>query len=259
MIDFEQKQQYDMADLVKIVAALRNPDGGCPWDLKQTHHSIRQNMIEETYEVVEAIDLDDPELLREELGDVLLQVVFHSQMEKEAGRFDFDAVCDEVCKKLIYRHPHVFGDKTAATADTALENWEAMKNREKGRDTAADRLDSVPASLPALMRAAKTQKRAAAYGFRPENTQQTLDRLDACVKALRNEPQNRADAVGEMLFAAVFAARALDTEPEEALCTATKRFAKRVKSCEALAAQDGKLLEQLDKEALASYWNSEKH
>lgn len=257
MIDFKTKQQYDMADLVKIVAALRNPNGGCPWDLRQDHHSIRQNMIEETYEVVDAIDQDDSELLREELGDVLLQVVFHSQMESEEGRFDFNAVCDEVCKKLIYRHPHVFGDQTAATPDKALENWEAMKNREKGRDTAADRLDSIPASLPALMRAAKAQKRAAPYGFAPQNADETLDNLQKSTEALRACSGDKNEAVGRVLFAAVAAARALDVEPEEALTAATNRFCERVKACEKSAAKDGKLLEEVDRRDLASYWERE--
>ena len=123
MVEFVQKPRYTAQDLVRIVALLRQPEGGCPWDKAQTHASIRQNFIEETYEAVEAIDLGDPELLQEELGDVLLQVALHCQMEAERGAFDFDEVCNGICQKLLYRHPHVFGDVAAATPDEALRNW----------------------------------------------------------------------------------------------------------------------------------------
>lgn len=254
MIDFKEKEQYSMDDLVQIVAMLRDPENGCPWDKQQTHQSIRQNMIEETYEVIEAIDLEDTALLREELGDVLLQVVFHSQMEAEKSSFNFDAVCDEVSKKLVYRHPHVFGQLKADTADGALEAWEKMKNQEKGRDTAADRLDSIPASLPALMRAAKAQKRAAAYGFKPQNAEETLQMLSKKVSKLNENPDNAKQAVGQVLFAAVATARSMGVEPEEALSKATEMFCQRVKQCEADAEKDGKLLEDLDRQDLSEYW-----
>ena len=144
MVDFEQKEHYTAQDLVRIVALLRDPDHGCPWDKEQTHRSIRSNFIEETYEALEAIDLADAHLLEEELGDVLLQVALHCQMEAEQGTFDFDSVCDGICKKLIYRHPHVFGDTVAETTGEVLSNWEALKNAEKERTTAKSRLESVP-------------------------------------------------------------------------------------------------------------------
>ena len=148
--DFELKEHYTIDDLLHIMRILRG-EGGCPWDREQTHASIRKNMIEETYETVEAIDRQDSGMLREELGDVLLQVVFHTQMEQERGVFNFDDVCDGICQKLILRHPHIFGDVVAKTSDQVLKNWDEIKKKEKGQTSAAQTLRSVPAVLPALM------------------------------------------------------------------------------------------------------------
>ena len=150
---YPEKQHYTADDLAAIIAILRDPDNGCPWDKVQTHRSIRMNFLEEAYEAVDAIDLDDPELLCEELGDVLMQVVFHAQIEREAGHFTFAEVCDGVCRKLLDRHPHIF------RGDESIKDWDSLKNKEKGRLTLADDLESVPSALPALMRAAKLQKR----------------------------------------------------------------------------------------------------
>ena len=158
MIAYPTKPQYTADDLAAIIAILRDPQNGCPWDKVQTHASIRMNFLEEAYEAVDAIDLDDPHLLCEELGDVLMQVVFHAQIEAEAGRFTWQQVCDGVCRKLIARHPHIFG------GDDSIKDWDALKNKEKGRLTLQDDLASVPQALPALMRAAKLQKRADRYG-----------------------------------------------------------------------------------------------
>jgi len=146
---YPEKQHYTADDLAAIIAILRDPDNGCPWDKVQTHRSIRMNFLEEAYEAVDAIDLDDPELLCEELGDVLMQVVFHAQIEREAGHFTFAEVCDGVCRKLLDRHPHIF------RGDESIKDWDSLKNKEKGRLTLADDLESVPGALPALMRAAK--------------------------------------------------------------------------------------------------------
>ena len=159
-MDFQYKEAYTISDLLVIMRLLRAPDG-CPWDKVQTHQSIRQNFIEETYEAVEAIDKEDYDLMREELGDVLMQVIFHSIMEEEAGRFTFDDVCNEVCKKLIIRHPHVFGNVNAETPDEVLRNWDAIKMQTKSQKKVADSVDDVAKSLPALMRAQKVQKRSA--------------------------------------------------------------------------------------------------
>ena len=149
-----QKERYCFEDLVTVVEVLRAPEG-CPWDREQDHHSIRDDLIEETYEVIEAIDTDDPVLLREELGDVMLQVVFHARIEEECGVFDMDDVANDICVKLIHRHPHVFGSVQADTSEQVLTNWEMIKSEEKERKTVTDKLRAVPPMLPALMRAAK--------------------------------------------------------------------------------------------------------
>jgi tetrapyrrole methylase family protein/MazG family protein len=206
---FEQKEKYYVDDLVAVVRRLREP-GGCPWDMEQTHASIRKNLLEEAYEVAEAIDDEDSSLLCEELGDLLLQIVLHARMEEEAGRFSFDDVCDGICKKLVYRHPHVFGDVVANDTDTVLQNWEALKNEEKSRDTVADRLDSVPKNLPALMRAEKLQKRA----------EQALGKEDAS--------DARAE-IGALLFSVVDLARRMNVDAEEALIETSKQFVSVVK------------------------------
>ena len=149
MVNFQMAENYSMEDLLKIMQLLRGP-GGCPWDRAQTHQSIRANMLEEAYEAADAIDRMDMDNLKEELGDVLLQVVFHTSIEEDAGRFDLDAVADGICKKLIYRHPHVFGDVSVSSTGEILSNWEELKQKEKGQATQADAVDAVARSLPAL-------------------------------------------------------------------------------------------------------------
>lgn len=160
----KDKSRYTIDDLVSIMALLRAEDG-CPWDREQTHESIRSNFIEETYEVIEAIDTADSALLCEELGDVLLQVVFHARISEEAGEFTFEDVCDEVARKLVVRHPHIFADVEADTTDKVLTNWDKIKAETKHRDTLVDTLNSVPRTLPSLMRAAKIAKKAAKAGY----------------------------------------------------------------------------------------------
>ena len=159
-----EREHYDFEDLVSVVRVLRG-EGGCPWDREQTHKSIRNDIIEETYEVIEAIDTDDPVLLREELGDVLLQVVFHARICEEDGQFDVNQVTDGICRKLIHRHPHVFADVCADTSEEVLKNWENIKSEEKSRKTITDKLRAVPPMLPALMRATKVGKRLLALIF----------------------------------------------------------------------------------------------
>lgn len=207
---YPDKELYTADDLVAIIALLRDPEKGCPWDKVQTHQSIRMNFLEEAYEAVDAIDLEDSHLLCEELGDVMMQVAFHAQIEQEAGHFTWQQVCDGVCRKLIERHPHIFG------GDTSIKDWDALKNKEKGRLTLQDDLASVPQALPALMRAAKLQKRAARYGV-----QVTADAAAVAQSAQTAQdtadPQVAAQAVGQMLFAAVALARKAGVDPEEAL------------------------------------------
>lgn len=163
-VDFQQKPQYDFDDLIEIVRILRSREG-CPWDMVQTHQSIRKDLLEESYELAEAIDRDDPAMLLEELGDVLLQVVFHTGIEQDAGHFDMAAVITEECNKMIIRHPHVFGDHKVTGTDEVLRNWEDIKNQVKGIQKAADTLKNVPAVFPSLMRAEKLVKRARQAGM----------------------------------------------------------------------------------------------
>lgn len=230
-MDFEQKEHYQVQDLIRIVEILREPVNGCPWDRVQTHASIRMNFLEETYEVLEAIDREDPVLLCEELGDVLLQVALHSRMEEQCGHFGFDDVCDGICHKLILRHPHIFGSADPQNdANAVLDNWDAIKNKEKGRTSVKDELESVPVTLPALMKAAKTQKRAARYGYGVCSLPQAEESLHTAVEALQKSPDEKS--VGELLFAAVQAARAAGVDPELALEKATQAFSAYVIGCE---------------------------
>jgi tetrapyrrole methylase family protein/MazG family protein len=224
MVNFNPKDKYDINDLIKIMDMLRS-ENGCPWDREQTHQTIRRNFIEEVYEACEAIDLKDNELLTEELGDVLLQVVFHAQMAKEEGAFDFDDVADGICKKLIVRHPHVFGDLKLKTgsADEVLGNWEDIKNSQKNKCSNVKAVDMVAKSLPALMRAEKVLSRAARAGY-------DIQKAAGSVQKTPPEPadgqcaQDAQELIGDMLFATVAAARSCGVDPENALNEATERF-----------------------------------
>ncbi len=227
MLDFESKERYGVADLVAIMELLRSPEG-CPWDREQDHASIRRNLIEEAYEAAEAIDLDDKAALCEELGDVLLQIVFHCQMEREAGGFTLDDVADGICKKLIYRHPHVFADTTVSGAAEVLENWDALKRREKKQETTTDALEAVARSLPALWRAEKICSKAVKADMLPAGAGEAERALAEAASAIPGsaEPEK---AVGDMLFAAVRVAKALGVDPEQALTGASDRFIESVK------------------------------
>ena len=192
MVDFERKEKYNFNDLLRIMEILRAPDG-CMWDREQDHQSIRQNFIEETYEVCEAIDEQDTEHLKEELGDVLLQVVFHAQMEKEKGVFDIEDVADGVCKKLIFRHPHIFGTVEVASSEEILRNWDELKRKEKHQKTDTSALESVAKSLPGLIRAAKLQKKAAKVGFDWDGPQGALDKVAEELDEVRRAAQGDGD------------------------------------------------------------------
>ena len=176
MVNFQYMDSYGVEDLLHIMELLRAPEG-CPWDQEQTHQSIRRNMLEEAYEAVEAIDEEDPEHLKEELGDVLLQVVFHACMAAEEGLFTFDDVVDGVAKKMVFRHPHVFGTVRAEDSVQALDTWDAQKREEKAQRTATDTLEAVARSLPALIRAEKVQIKAAKAGFDWPDREPALDKL----------------------------------------------------------------------------------
>lgn len=261
MVDFTQKAQYTVEDLRRIVALLRAP-GGCPWDGAQTHESIRRNFIEEAYEVAEAIDEQSPAHLKEELGDVLLQVVFHASLEEDAGRFDLDDVADGICKKLIFRHPHVFGTAAADTSEEVLVNWEALKRQEKGQQTTADAMDAVARSLPALWRADKLQSKAARAGFEFADVSGALDKLDEETRELREAVErgtNFSEELGDVLFAAVKAGRFLNVDPEDALNATCEKFIARFRRVEEACAARGAEMSSLPLDELTRLWNEAKH
>jgi tetrapyrrole methylase family protein/MazG family protein len=223
---FVSKDRYDMADLLYIMELLRAPDG-CPWDRVQTHESIRRNMIEEAYEVVDALDRRHTDDLKEELGDVLMQVVFHARMEEEQGSFDFGDVVDGTCKKLVFRHPFVFGDAQKDDADRAVADWEAQKKIEKAQKSQTDSMRSVPSSFPALIRGSKLQEKAARSGVDWRDAGQALCDVQELVNLLQSgtrtaEEQHRL--YGQLLFAAAGAARLSGVEPEAALSHASDDF-----------------------------------
>ncbi|MBR7184364.1 MAG: nucleoside triphosphate pyrophosphohydrolase [Clostridia bacterium] len=233
------KSRYNFDDLCTIMTILRG-EGGCPWDREQTHRSIRQNFIEETYEVIEAIDTEDPKLLREELGDVLLQVVFHARMEEEIGRFSIDDVANDICAKLIHRHPHIFGSVQADTTDQVLANWEAIKAAEKARVTVADKLESIPPMLPALMRAEKVGKKAGLDDAEGNfDAVRTAAALAAAAETLADsDAADREARYGELLFLAVTLGRQLGLEAETALARETDRRVADYRALETALAAD---------------------
>ena len=262
MNEFKRKEKYDFQDLVAIMKILRG-DGGCPWDREQPHQSIRQNFIEETYEVIEAIDTEDTELLKEELGDVLLQVVFHSEIEQEQGRFDIDDVADGICKKLIVRHPHVFSDVTADTSEKVLENWDKIKMQTKSQKSRTQAMRSVSRSLPGLMRSQKIQEKAAKAGFDWDNVNGALDKLEEEIAELKqaiknNDSENQFEEFGDVLFSAVSVSRFLGVDSEKALYFSCDKFIERFDKVEQAAKEQGIDMKDADLNTLDSLWNQAK-
>ena len=244
MVNFERKETYSLQDLIEILRILRAP-GGCPWDRAQTHLSDRRNFLEEAYEAAEAFDRDDPALMCEELGDMLMQVLFNIHIEEDAGRFTTDDVTDHICKKLIFRHPHVFGTAAADTSEEVLVNWEALKRQEKGQQTTADAMDAVARSLPALWRADKLQSKAARAGFEFADVSGALDKLDEETRELREAVErgtNFSEELGDVLFAAVKAGRFLNVDPEDALNATCEKFIARFRRVEEACAARGDVL-----------------
>lgn len=243
MVEYQQKETYGFSDLCEIMSILRAP-GGCPWDAEQTHASIKRSLIEETYEVIEAINKDDKALLCEELGDVLLQVVFHAQMEAEQGTFDIGAVCDGICKKLIERHPHVFGTVQVDSTEQVLDNWDAIKRRSKQQKTQGEAMQKVPLELPALMRAEKIQKKARKAGFDWPAVDGAYAALSGEIEELKAAAETGDAAqieneLGDVLFSVVNVARFLKVDPEQALTGASNKFLSRYLRVEALARARG--------------------
>lgn len=261
MINFKYKDSYNVEDLREITRILRAP-GGCPWDIEQTHESIRRNFIEEAYEVAEAIDEKSLSHLKEELGDVLLQVVFHASIEEDAGNFNLDDVADGICKKLIYRHPHVFADRPADTVGEVLVNWEELKKQEKGQATDTDTLNSVARSLPGLWRAEKIQSKAERAGFEWPNVEAAMDKLEEELGELKTavrDNTNVEEELGDLLFAAVKIARFFQIDAETALAGTCEKFIRRFSGVEAAVTAQGMKMKDLPVSELMVLWNREKH
>jgi MazG family protein len=249
--------------LVEVMAQLRDPENGCPWDLKQTHETLRRYALEEAYEVVEAIDSGDPDKLCDELGDLLLQVVFHAQLASEQGVFEIVDVCEAIVDKLVRRHPHIFGDVKVANADEVLTNWNAIKATEKGNENRKSRLDGIPKALPALMTALEVSKRAVKAGFEWPDVQGIFDKAVEEFGELRHEIENGgskeriASELGDVLFTLVNVGRQLEIDAEESLRHQLTRFEGRFRFMEERADANGGL-ESLTLEQMEDLWRQAK-
>ena len=255
------KGKYEFSDLVEIMVILRS-EYGCPWDREQDHHSIRDDLIEETYEVIEAIDTDDPVLLREELGDVMLQVVFHARIEEEKNSFDINDVANDICAKLIHRHPHVFGDINVSGSSEVLSNWEKIKSDEKERKTVTDKLRSIPPMLPALMRAAKVGKKASCFDF--ATAEDVMDKIaeemvevsDAMESGVQSDIE---EEIGDLLLSVTSLCRKLGVKPEDALNRATDKFIDRFEKIENAVIDSGRNINEMNMTELDAIWDEIKH
>ncbi len=270
------KDQYKMQELLDIMAFLRS-DAGCPWDRAQTHASLRKNLLEEAYEAIDAIDSGDPRRLCDELGDVLMQVVFHAQLAMEAGTFTFADVIGAICRKLISRHTHIFGDDQALTPDAVVDTWEKNKLKEKGLQNQAQVLQDVPRSLPALQRSYKIQQKAAQVGFDWDDASGPRAKIDEELKEIEHclaenqkllhagrltpDAADRALAgeVGDLLFAAVNYARHLKVQPEMALNGTNEKFIRRFSQLEVLAREHGQDLAEMSLAEMDVLWERVKH
>ena len=255
------KSEYGFEDLVMIMEVLRSEEG-CPWDREQTHKSIRKDLIEETYEVIEAIDTDDPELLREELGDLLLQIVFHARIEDEQKVFDINDVAGDVCKKLIHRHPHVFGEVVVKDTDNVLSNWEKIKSEEKSRITVTDKLRAIPPMLPALMRAEKVGKKAKCFDF--ADADEVMDKVCEELTELSDAVNDgnydaMEEEMGDLLLTVTSLCRKLKIDPELALSKATNKFIDRFDLVEQAVIDAGKDIDDVTNQELNSIWDEIKH
>ena len=255
--------KYDFNDLLNIIEKLRSP-GGCPWDREQTHKSIKIGLIEETYEVLEAIDKENDTMLKEELGDVLLQVVFHSQIAAGESRFNINDVTDAICRKMIYRHPHVFGEVKVSSSEQVLSNWDDLKKAEKNIECQADVLRNVPSNLPALMRAEKVQKKAAKVGFDWDDINDVFEKLREEAKELRaayltGSRDNIIEETGDLLFAAVNLSRFVKVNPELALTAASEKFINRFSLMESDILESRRSFEDLTLSEMDEIWNKIKH
>ena len=258
-VEFEFKEHYDVNDLTEIVKKLRAPDG-CPWDKVQTHETIRKDFIEEVYEAVEAIDEKDTDHLREELGDVLLQVVFHTVLETEQNNFTLNDVADDVCKKMILRHPHVFGNTTADTPEEVLKNWDQIKMQSKSQSAASEAMESVSKTLPSLMRSQKLWKKAERGGYALDDAEAVIElteqRLEALKKSVRfGAAEDIHKKTGELLMAVTGLSRFTDTDCEKSLYDACDSFIGQFKKLEELAAEKGVDIQKSSPEEVRNLWD----
>ncbi len=257
--NFQFKENYNVSDLIDIVEILRSPDG-CPWDREQDHKSIRRDFLEDTYEVIEAINKDDNDLLLEELGDVLLQVVFHTQIEREKGTFELSDVADGICKKMIERHPHVFGDVNAETSEQVLENWDVIKKRTKQQKSQTESMLSIPREFPALMRADKVQKKASKVGFDWDNADGAFQKVSEELKELQEaykegDQQHIQEELGDLLFSVVNVSRFVKVDSEEALTNSTDKFIDRFSKVEKMANEKCLDMKNTDLDTLDKLWD----
>lgn len=261
MDGFNFKDRYNVDDLRLVVKVLRS-ENGCPWDKVQTHETLKKDFLEEVYEVIEAIDANSVPMLREELGDVLLQVVFHADIEEDAGAFNLDDVADEVCKKLIERHPHVFGELSLETPEEVLKSWDSIK-KEKKQQSFTDTLNAVPKVFPALMRAQKLGKRASRAGMDFTDANGAFDSLrsevsEAEAAVISGDTQAIAEELGDILFSCVNVARLSGLDAEELLTASSNKFINRFSAVEDMVRQDGKEMTSLSIDELDSYWKKAK-
>lgn len=256
------RQSYSIQDLIEVMKELRGEEG-CPWDREQEHESLKPYLLEEAYEVLDAIEKQDLELLREELGDLLLQVVFHAQIAEEEGHFDFNRVVDGICKKLIRRHPHVFGGKKARDSDGALDKWEATKREEKGITGYTKALQDIPRALPSLMRSFKVQQKAALAGFDWDRIEDVMDKVKEEITELEEvyksgEMSRIKEELGDLLFAVVNLARFEDVRPELALRDTIEKFIQRFEFIEEQGKNMGKTMDEMSLDQMEELWQRAK-
>ncbi|MGI6777868.1 MAG: nucleoside triphosphate pyrophosphohydrolase [Acetivibrionales bacterium] len=256
------KEKYGFKDLTEIMALLRSKNG-CVWDREQTHESLKKYLIEETYEVLEAIDLNDKDKLCEELGDLLLQVLFHAQIASEEGRFDINDVITGISRKMVMRHTHVFGGDKADTPEDVVDNWEQIKKEEKGVKSQTAVLKSVPSNLPALMRSYKVQEKAAQVGFDWDNVEDAFEKVEEEIKELKDvytgkNMERITDEMGDAIFALVNVCRFLNVQPEFALTGTINKFIERFEFIEKESLKKGKKLEEMKLAEMDELWNKAK-
>ncbi len=256
------KENYDLSDLLDIMKLLRS-ENGCPWDRDQDHESLKKYLIEETYEVLEAIDLKDDRKLCEELGDLLLQVVFHAQIAAEKASFNMGSVITGISRKMVLRHTHVFGEDKAETPDEVVDNWEAIKKREKGIKSQTGVLKDVPSNLPALMRSYKVQQKAAQVGFDWDNAEDVFDKINEEIQELKDVYNSQnveriTDELGDVLFSVVNLSRFLKVQPELALTGTINKFIKRFEYIEQESLKTGRKLEDMSLVEMDELWNMAK-